>query len=84
MTLRLPKAAFAALSAAALLSFAPTGAMAEPTETDETDTSEEKEKAKEKKICTRISAQAGSRRKTKVCRTREEWKTFNQDQRRRN
>ena len=84
MTLRLPKGAFAALSVVAVLTFAPAGAFAEPTETEETDAVDDKDKAKEKKICKRISAQAGSRRKTKVCRTREEWKTFNQDQRRRN
>jgi hypothetical protein len=42
------------------------------------------EKAEPKKICKRISAQAGSRRKTKACLTREDWATFNENQRRRN
>lgn len=81
MTLRLPKAALLiALPMLAVPAFA-----ADP-EPKETAPSEEKagEKAEEKKICKRISAQAGSRRKTKVCRTREEWKTFNQEQRNRN
>ncbi len=91
MTLRLPKAALAlALPLFAVPAFAAPDAPsdAKPDETSEEAKQEQKalaeEKAEPKKICKRISAQAGSRRKTKVCRTREEWATFNQEQRRRN
>lgn len=79
MTLRLPKAAL--LFALPMLAVPAFAAQEEPDQP--APPSEEVEKAEEKKICKRISAQAGSRRKTKVCRTREEWKTFNQDQRNR-
>lgn len=68
-----------AAPAAALLLSAPSLA-------DEPEASRE-EKAEvakeEKRICRRITEGTGSRRKVKVCRTREEWKTFNSDQRRR-
>ncbi len=37
----------------------------------------EEEKAKEKRICRYIRADASSRRKTKVCRTTEEWRELN-------
>ncbi len=40
------------------------------------------ETAEQKKICKRIAADMSSRRRTKVCLTRDEWKTFNRDQRR--
>ncbi len=86
MTLRLPKAALLlALPALAVPAFAQSEEPDQPApKPDMSEKMDEVEKSEEKKICKRISAQAGSRRKTKVCKTREQWKTFNQDQRRRN
>ncbi|MDJ0641342.1 MAG: hypothetical protein QNJ15_00860 [Erythrobacter sp.] len=75
------KSALAAVAApaAALLLSAP--AFASDPEQAET---EKVEKAKEeKKICRRVTEGMGSRRKVKVCLTREEWKNFNAEQRRR-
>ena len=75
------KIAFAAVAApaAALLLAAP--ALADDPEAEK---EEKVEQAKEeKKICKRITEGLGSRRKVKVCRTREEWKAFNAEQRRR-
>ena len=87
---RLPKATLASLSAIAVLAFASPAALAEPASKAEEKASEkaEKKEAKEKKaeakkICKRIMPQAGSRRSTKVCKTRDEWKAYNQDQRNR-
>ncbi|MEM1195900.1 MAG: hypothetical protein AAGH57_07325 [Pseudomonadota bacterium] len=51
------------------------------TEAQETVT-EAEEPVAEAKICRRIALETASRRRTKVCLTREEWKTFNRDQRR--
>ncbi|MEM9312401.1 MAG: hypothetical protein AAGA34_13245 [Pseudomonadota bacterium] len=81
MIYRLPKAAL--LLALPLLA-AP--AFAQPETEDKTEDSEKVEKveeaAEEKRICKRIAADMSSRRRTKVCLTRDEWKTFNKDQRR--
>lgn len=74
MTLRLPKAA--SLIALPLIAAPAFAADPEPSET-----APAKEEAEEKKVCKRIMTQAGSRRKTKICKTREEWKAFNQEQR---
>ena len=35
-------------------------------------------KAEEKRICRRVRLDASSRRATKVCKTKEEWRLFNQ------
>lgn len=71
--------AAAAVSSAALFLAAPTLA-GEP----DKEKSEKVEEAKEeKKICRRVTEGMGSRRKVKVCLTREEWKAFNSNQRRR-
>lgn len=56
-------------------------AFAAPDVEPETET-EKTEQVEEKKICKRIATETSSRRRTKVCLTREEWKTFNRDQRR--
>ena len=84
MIYRLPKAAF--LFALPLFA-AP--AFAQPETEDKTEDREKVEKvekveetAEEKRICKRIAADMSSRRRTKVCLTRDEWKTFNKDQRR--
>ncbi|MEM7700891.1 MAG: hypothetical protein AAF251_03035 [Pseudomonadota bacterium] len=84
MIVRLPKAVTLALGALAFATFAPASVFAEPTPTEDAEEEKTEEKAEEKKICKRIAADAASRRRTKVCRTREEWKNFNRDQRRRN
>ena len=76
MTLRLPKAA---LLIALPIFAAPAVAQEQPT--PPAPPAEETEQVEEKKICKRIEAQMGSRRKTKVCKTKEEWKAFNQEQR---
>ena len=39
---------------------------------------EGKAKAEEKRICRRVRLDASSRRGTKVCKTKEEWRVFNQ------
>lgn len=57
-------------------------AFAEPETEEKSEKTEETKEAEEELICKRIAADAASRRRTKVCRTREEWKTFNKDQRR--
>ncbi|MEO0417566.1 MAG: hypothetical protein AAF249_01785 [Pseudomonadota bacterium] len=81
MIARLPKAALViALPILAVPAFAQDE---QPAPTQEEQVEEAEEKAEEKKICKRIAADAASRRRTKVCRTREEWKNFNRDQRRR-
>ncbi|MEM6857834.1 MAG: hypothetical protein AAF559_08175 [Pseudomonadota bacterium] len=76
MTKILPKVAF--ITALSILSVP---AFAEPDTPSEappaTEEAEKEMEAKEKEICKRIAAQAGSRRKTKVCKTREEWKAYN-------
>ena len=77
MIARLPKAALClALPLLAVPAFA------EPDEPSEappaTEEAEIEEKVEEKEICKRIATQAGSRRKTKVCKTREEWKAYNE------
>lgn len=86
MTLRLPRAALLmALPLLAVPAFAePETPGDDAPETEASEKTEDNGEATEKKICKRIAAQAGSRRATKVCRTREEWKTFNEEQRRRN
>ncbi|MEL6528668.1 MAG: hypothetical protein AAGK01_05490 [Pseudomonadota bacterium] len=38
----------------------------------------EKPKAEEKRICRRVRLDASSRRGTKVCKTKDEWREFNQ------
>ncbi len=38
----------------------------------------EEAKVEEKRICRRVRLDAGSRRGTKVCKTKEEWREFNQ------
>ncbi|MEL6737526.1 MAG: hypothetical protein AAFO28_01240 [Pseudomonadota bacterium] len=77
MTKSLPKVALiAALSVLSVPAFAEPDEPSEaPPATEET---ENEEKVEEKEICKRIAAQAGSRRKTKVCKTREEWKAYNE------
>jgi len=85
MTLRLAKAAlFIALPVIAVPAFAEPETVEDKVVEDKTEeTKEEAEKkAEPKKICKRISADMSSRRKTRVCRTREQWKTFYKDQRR--
>ena len=46
----------------------------------ETKASEDAEKSKveDKRICRRVRLDASSRRGTKVCKTKEEWREFNQ------
>ncbi|MEP0191094.1 MAG: hypothetical protein ABJP70_10750 [Erythrobacter sp.] len=44
----------------------------------EAPTQVEKPEAKEKTICRRVRLDASSRRATKVCKTSEEWRKFNQ------
>ena len=82
MTLRLAKVAlFVALPVIAVPAFAEPEI--EVVEDKVVDAKEEaQKKAEPKKICKRISADMSSRRKTRVCRTREQWKTFYKDQRR--
>ena len=81
MIARLPKAALVvALPILAVPAFAQEE---QPAPAPEEQVEETEEKAEEKKICKRIAADAASRRRTRVCRTREEWKNFNRDQRRR-
>lgn len=76
--MKLVLAAVAAPAAALLLSVPALAVEPEEAETEKV------EKAKEeKKICRRITEGMGSRRKVRVCLTREEWKNFNADQRRR-
>ena len=76
--MKIALAAIAAPAAAMLLSVP---ALADEPKEGET---EKVEKAKEeKKICRRVTEGMGSRRKVRVCLTRDEWKTFNADQRRR-
>jgi len=86
MTSRLPKAALCvALSILAVPASAQAEEPAKPAPAPEKEQEEKVEKAEkveEKKICKRIAADAASRRRTKVCLTREEWKNFNRDQRR--
>lgn len=83
MTPRLSRAALCiALPFLAVPALAQSEERAEPAPA--TEKTQKKEETKEKKICKRISVQVGSRRKTKICRTREEWKSFNEQQRRRN
>ena len=84
MNSRLPKAALCvALSILAVPAFAQAEEPAKPAPAPEKEEKEEKaEKTEEKKICKRIAADAASRRRTKVCLTREEWKNFNRNQRR--
>jgi len=38
----------------------------------------DKAKAEEKRICRRVRLDASSRRGTKVCKTKDEWRDFNQ------
>ena len=52
-------------------------APAETTEKPEAAEQEVTEQAEDKRICRRITAGMGSRRKEKVCMTREEWREFN-------
>lgn len=79
MIYRLPKAALlVALPMLAVPAFAEPESEPAPA----IEKAEEAEKVEEKKICKRIAADAASRRRTKVCRTREEWKNFNKQQRR--
>lgn len=75
------KLAFAATvaSSAALLLSAPVLA-GEP---DKAEAEKVEEAKEEKKVCRRITEGMGSRRKVKVCLTRDEWKDFNANQRRR-
>lgn len=75
------KFAFAAAvaSSAALFVSAPVLA-GEP---DKEKTEKVEEAKEEKKICRRITEGMGSRKKVKVCLTRDEWKAFNSNQRRR-
>jgi len=83
MNSRLPKAALCvALSILAAPAFAQAEEPAKPAPAPEKEQEEKAEKVEEKKICKRIAADAASRRRTKVCLTREEWKNFNRDQRR--
>ena len=57
-------------------------AQAEPTRTapeaEEPKTEQvQEEKAEDKRICRRINTGMGSRRKERVCMTRDEWREFN-------
>ncbi|MEO0871104.1 MAG: hypothetical protein AAFY19_03970 [Pseudomonadota bacterium] len=73
MTKSLPKVALIAA-----LSILSVPAFAEPEPEEKSEKTEETQEVEEKEICKRIAAQAGSRRKTKVCKTREEWKAYNE------
>ena len=79
MITRLPKAALlVALPLLAVPAFAepetgPSEEIAEEEEVEQVET----EEVEEKRICKRIAADMSSRRRTKVCKTREEWKAYN-------
>ena len=74
MTLRLPHLAI--IAAASLIAIP---ASAEPDEQETEAVEAEEEKAKEeKKICKRIATSAMSRRRTRVCMTRDEWQAYNE------
>ena len=89
MTLRLTTAALlAALPILAVPAFAQADDPAEPAPTENApvekdDEAETEAEAGERKICKRIMAQAGSRRTTKVCKTLEEWKAYQVEERNR-
>jgi hypothetical protein len=77
MTLRLSRAAlFLALPILAVPAFAEPQEPAE--DAPETEESAQKEEAEEAKICKRVATEMGSRRRTKLCKTREEWKAYNE------
>lgn len=49
-----------------------------PTEATTPAVETKESKAEEKRICRRVRLDASSRRATKVCKTKEEWRLFNQ------
>lgn len=65
-------------TACSLLFVAPANAT-EP-ETDDTSKAEKVEKAEPKKICRRIATDMNSRRTSRVCKTKEQWREFNRGQ----
>jgi len=75
---RLSKAALLiALPALAVPAFAEPSEDKKPAPQTE-ETKEEKPEAEEKKICKRLATEVGSRRRTRVCKTRDEWKAYNE------
>ncbi len=84
MSLRNSKAALlTAFSLIAIpVSAAPAVTVTNPAVSDEAATKEaEKNEAAEKRICKQIATDMSSRRRTRVCKTREEWRVFDRQQR---